>query len=62
MEVETLERMSGRDGEGQARLLTIFFAFHSDLATLRSGIAFQVLAMFQRARFFVFGAGTSGSV
>ena len=27
MEVETLERMSGRDGEGQTRRLTIFFAF-----------------------------------
>ena len=41
-------------------ILTIFFALPSDLATLpRSGIAFQVLAMFQTAMFLVFGGGTS---
>ena len=31
----------------------------SDLATLRSGMPFHEVAMFQRARFFVLSAGTS---
>ena len=34
-------------------------AFPTDLATLRSGMAFQVIAMFQSARFFVLEQGTS---
>ena len=38
---------------------TIFFALPSDLASLRSGIAFQVVAIFHSARFLVFGTGTS---
>ena len=46
-------------GRDFTNFLTICFAFPSDLATLRSGMAFQVIAMFQTARFLVLGGGTS---
>ena len=46
-------------GRDFTNFLTICLAFPSDLAALRSGIAFHVVAMFQTARFLVFGAGTS---
>ena len=46
-------------GTDLTNFLTICLAFPSDLATLRSGMAFHAVAMFQSARFLVFGAGTS---
>ena len=46
-------------GSSATNFLTTFLAIPSDLATLSSGMAFQVTAIFQTARFLMFGAGTS---
>ena len=52
--VEWLDR-----GIDLTNFLRICLAFPSDFATRRSGIDFQVTAMFHRARFLVLGGGTS---
>ena len=43
------------------KFLNNFFASSTDFVVLRAGMAFQVLAMFHRARVFVLGAGTISS-